>query len=91
MRSEGLDLRSKRHDLWSERPDLGSERPDVGSERDLGAYLRLGEGECTPETEENRPVWIHIDHLSLRGRGPKRITIHLSRRDNELTTCQRKK
>ena len=73
--SEGLDLRSHRLDLWSERPNLGSER-------DMGACLRLGGG-CTPETKENRPVWIHIDHLSLRGRGPKRITIHLSRRDNE--------
>ena len=66
--SKGLDLRSHRLDLWSERPNLGSER-------DMGACLRLGGGR-TPETED-------IDHLSLRGRCPKRITIHLSRRDNE--------
>ena len=69
-------------EFGSERPDLWSERPNLGSERDMGACLRLGRGR-TPETKENRPVWIHIDHLSLRGRGPKRITIHLSRRDNE--------
>ena len=68
--------------MWSERTDLGSERPDVGSERDLGACLRLGGG-CTLETGENRPVWIHIGHLPPGAAAQKKITIHLSRRDNE--------
>ena len=83
MRSEGLDLRSKRHDLWSERPDLGSERPDVGSERDLGACLRLG-GKVHRKPEKIALCGYILVICPPQPLPPqKKITIHLSRRDNE--------